>query len=201
MTSLSKIQTSPRVLAIAIVGLLLVLTGATWFVLVSPKRNQASSLSSQIKVAQATLQSRQSSARHATPKVSQSLYVRRALPDSEAIPQVILELNRVATSDHVSLDGITPTASTAYSGFNAIPISVIVSGRFFDIEAFLRDLRNQVSVDKQGTISSTGRLFDIQSVNLVVAATGPDVSATLALDVFDYSGLTLGGATTSGAST
>lgn len=201
MTSLSKIQTSPRALAIAIVALLVVLTAATWFILVSPKRNQSSSLSSQIKVAKSTLQARQATARHASSKVSQSLFIRRALPDTVAIPQVILELNRVASSDHVTLDGVTPSAATAYLGFNAIPISVVVSGRFFDIEAFLQDLRTQVDVNKQGAISSTGRLFDVQSVNLTIAQTAPQVSATIALNVFDYSGTTPDASTTSGAST
>jgi Tfp pilus assembly protein PilO len=201
MSFFSKLETSPRTLAIAVVGLLLVVTAATWFVLVSPKRNQANSLSSQIQVAQATLNERQITARHAVSKIDQALYIDRALPDTEAIPQVILQLSRIATSDHVSLNAVTPAALAAYSGFNAIPITIIVGGRFFDIEAFLHDLRTQVSTNPQGAISSTGRLFDVQSVTLSTSATPPILSATLALDVFDYSGTPLGGTPTSGAST
>lgn len=199
MTTLARIQASPRAMAIAIVVLLLIITGATWFALLAPKQTQANNLSTQIQNAKQTLQARSVQVKHPVHGVPQSLYIRRALPDTVAMPQVLLELSRIAATDHVSLDGVTPAASTPYSGFDATPISIVVSGRFFNIEAFLHDLRNQVNVTN-GNVSATGRLFDVDSVSFSIDTQAPAVSATLGIDVFDYAPAPVG-TTSSGAAT
>lgn len=198
MTGLSKLAASPRTLAIALLATLAVLAGATWFVIIAPKRNEASSLSSQIQVAKATLEARKHLGGAVTSQPSQSLFIRRALPDAVAMPQVILELSRVAGEVNVSLDSITPSAAVAYSGFSAVPLAVVVSGRYANVESFLQEVRDQVRVGSGG-ISATGRLFDVQAVDIAQAATPPLVSATLNMDVFVYSGVPVTGATATAA--
>ena len=38
---------------------------------------------------------------------------------------------------------VTPQAATAMSGYSAVPISVVVTGRYFGVQKFLRELRTQ----------------------------------------------------------
>ncbi len=40
--------------------------------------------------------------------VSQTLLLARALPTDVGMPQIVLQLSRIATEEHVSLDSITP---------------------------------------------------------------------------------------------
>ena len=60
------------------------------------------------------------------------------------MPQIVLQLSRIANEEHVSLDSITPQTPVSYSGYQAIPITIELSGDFFGVESFLQQLRNQV---------------------------------------------------------
>jgi Tfp pilus assembly protein PilO len=184
---LPKLALTPRLLVAALVGTLVLLAAATWFVLVEPKQTQASNLATQIQNEQSTLQTKQEMIRHrATSKIpNQGLFIRRALPDTEAMPQILLELNRIATSVGASLQTVTPGSLTSYTGYAAEPLSITVTGRFFAIESFLRALRDQVEVTTSDEITSTGRLFDVLSLNLTQAK-APLVSAQLSIAAFYY---------------
>jgi Tfp pilus assembly protein PilO len=190
VTAIQKLDLSPRALVLALLGTLVVLMAATWFILVAPKHSKAKSLDSQIETAQTQLSIRQRAAHKAAHVASEAVRARRAMPDTVAMPQIVLELSRVATEEHVSIDGITPAPATPFAGFEQVPLTVIVSGKFFDVEGFLHELRNQVRV-ASGNIFATGRLFDVQGVNLAVGTPAPKVSATLNLNAFVYSGVPL----------
>ena len=60
------------------------------------------------------------------------------------MPQIVLQLSRIATEEHVSLDSITPQAPVSYSGYQALPITITLDGNFLNVESFLQQLRNQV---------------------------------------------------------
>ena len=132
-------------------ALLLVLTAATWFVLISPKRNQSSNLSSQIQVAQATPPGTQTTARTRRQlAVSQSLFIRRALPTPSRCPQVILELSRVASEEHVSLDSDHPAARDPVLGLRRGPdLDRRQRPLLRHRGASCSELRNQVKVDSR----------------------------------------------------
>jgi Tfp pilus assembly protein PilO len=201
VTSIQKLDLSPRALVITLVLTIAVLAGATWFLLVAPKHSQVSNLNSQIQSAQSQLQLRAHAAAHPKTHVaSEALQVHRAMPDAVAMPQVIYELSRVATEEHVSVDSIAPEAATPYSGYESIPITVIVSGKFFSVQGFLKELRNQVRV-RSGNIFATGRLFDVQGVSLTQTTPAPAVSATLNVNAFVYSGVALQPATSATTTT
>jgi Tfp pilus assembly protein PilO len=189
---------SPNKVAIAL-GLAVLFCGAaTWYLLVAPKQSKVHSLSSTIKSERSTLQklaaghkatqqSHRAAHKHA---VSQTLLTNRALPNTTGMPQILLQLNRIATEEKVSLDSISPGLPILYSGYQAIPITITMSGSFFGVEGFLEQVRKQVGVSADG-VRATGRLYDVLSVTLQNSPTPPKVSATLTLDAFTYTGIPL----------
>lgn len=184
---------SPEKIALALGALLVVLGAGAWLVLVSPNRDKASSLSSTIKSEQSTLRQKLSSShaqtgKHATQThaVSQALMTSRALPNVTGMPQILLQLSRIATEEKVSLDSISPQAPITYSGYTAVPLSISLTGDYFNVENFLQQLLKQVTTSSQG-VRATGRLYDVLSVSLALSSTPPQVTATMTLDAFTYS--------------
>jgi Tfp pilus assembly protein PilO len=86
----------------------------------------------------------------------------------------------------VTLDTMTPQASVNESGYVSVPVNVVVDGHYFGIERFLRLVRTQVRLDKS-KVSASGRLLDVQGVQLQQTEPAPTVTATLSLRAFYYS--------------
>jgi hypothetical protein len=179
-------------LALALGALIVVLGAAAWLVLISPNRDKASSLSSTIKSERSALKklsgSHTKTSHHAAQKhaVSQELMTLRALPNLTGMPQVLLQLSRIATEEKVSLDSVAPQTPIVYSGYAAVPISIQLTGDYFNVQNFLQQLLKQVTTSKDG-VRATGRLYDVLNVTLALTATPPQVTATLMLDAFTYS--------------
>jgi Tfp pilus assembly protein PilO len=185
------LELSPEKFAVALGALLVLLGVAAWLILVSPNRTKEHSLSTTIKTEQSTLQklttTQSSTAQHAAQNhaVSQALMTSRALPNVVGMPQILLQLSRIATEEHVSLDVVTPAQTVPYSGYVAIPITIQLSGEFFGVQNFLQQLLDQVTTSKNG-VTATGRLYDVTSVTIAQATTPPKVTATIILDAFQY---------------
>lgn len=194
------VDISPTKLLVILAVTFLLLSAATWFTLISPKQSKAHSLDTTIKSAQSQLaqltQNETTAHKHA---VSQSLLLTRALPSLTAMPQIVLQLSRIATEEHVSLDSITPQSPVSYAGYQAIPIAITLGGDFFNIEGFLQQLRNQVRVSSEG-VAATGRLYDVLGVTLQATTPAPKLVATVTLDAFSYTGIGLPAATGAAAS-
>jgi Tfp pilus assembly protein PilO len=179
-----KREITPRAMAVVLLGVAVVLGAAGWFLLVSPKRSQASKLAATIgtKQAQVSTETHQASAA-AEPVQSESLG--KALPNVPLMPDVVDQLNALATRSGVALDTITPQTPVPGTGFEAIPLTVVVDGRYFAVEKFLRLVREQVQLD-QSSVAADGRLFDVQGVQLQQTEPAPSVTATLSLRTFYY---------------
>ena len=193
---------SPRKLALIMLATILVLAAATWFLLVVPKRDTATSLQTDIQHAQSQL-------RHAHAKTSKlkaqrtalnELRLNRAMPNILAMPQVVIQLSRVAHEVNVSLDSITPQPAIPYSGYTEVPMTVVITGEFFGVESFLRELRTQVQASP-ASVHAIGRLFDVQGVTLQQTTPAPKVTATLTIDAFYYTGIPLAPPVTATAGT
>ncbi len=183
------VDISPARLALILAATFLVLGAATWFTLIAPKQSRAHNLDTTIKTAQtqlAELTTSEASARKHG--VSQSLLLVRAMPSVTGMPQIVLQLSRIAAEEHVSLDTITPQAPLTYSGYQAIPISITLVGNFFNVEGFLQQLRNQVRISG-ADVAATGRLYDVLGVTLQSTMPAPKVTATLTIDAFSYTGI------------
>jgi Tfp pilus assembly protein PilO len=112
------------------------------------------------------------------------------MPQQVAMSNVMRQLQRAAKRAGVRLDSITPQAATTQSGYSAVPMAVVVTGRYFTIQAFLRELRTQAGV-AGSRVHASGRLFNVDSVSLAAGeAQLPQLAATIQLNVFTYSGST-----------
>ncbi|HEY4347709.1 MAG TPA: type 4a pilus biogenesis protein PilO [Gaiellaceae bacterium] len=187
------IDFSPAKLVAALGLTLVVLAAATWLLLIAPKQTRNNSLSATIKDTQAQLVELQAHSHvdkaAAKQAVSQSLFAIRALPNVAGMPQIVLQLNRIANEEHLSLDSITPQPIVPYAGYTAIPMTITLTGDFLNVETFLQQLRAQVGVTTDGKVRATGRLYDVIDATIQVTPTAPKITATLVLDAFSYSAI------------
>ena len=67
-------------------------------------------------------------------------------------------------------------------------MDVVVTGRYFSVQRFLRHLRTQAGVAGPH-VHAAGRLFSVDSVNLAAGDKKlPQLAATIHLNVFTYNG-------------
>ncbi len=198
------IDFSPAKIAALLALTFVVLGAATWLLLIQPKQSTANNLDSTIAATQAQL-AKQTTTRTPSAKpthkhtLSQTVISARALPNLVAMPQILFQLSRIANEEHVTLVSIAPLAAVPYANYEALPITVTLTGKFFGVQGFLQQLRNQVRSSSQAGLAATGRLYDVLGVTLNAVTPAPKVSATLTLDAFNYTGFgfaTPGGQTT-----
>jgi Tfp pilus assembly protein PilO len=178
----------------AAAGALVVLAVAAWFLVVAPKRSEAADLRVQIAAAKEELASRHArgpsvpGAGSGPVTVSEAQTLAQAMPDSAQMSSLVRRLDRLARRAGVTLDTITPQTETPGAGYRSIPLTVVVDGRFFAIQRFLRLVRTQVQV-RGGRVQGRGRLLDVQAIDLQQAeGAGSSVRATLTMQAFVYAG-------------
>ena len=173
-------------------GLLLALAG--WALLVSPARSKSADLGTQIQSTQGEITVRRA-AIASKPKIevdvrSSDLFrLTKAVPGKSDMPGIVLALNRLAGGTGITFNSITPSAVVPAQGYNVLPLSVVVNGRYGEVNSFLHNLRKLVTVRK-GRLDASGRLFAIDNVDLAESADAkfPNVQATITLDAFVYAG-------------
>jgi Tfp pilus assembly protein PilO len=174
---------------VALVAILIV-AAVGYFLMVRPKRAEASSLDEQIaemqaKVSVAQLASRPHQA-DAAIKVADVFEVSKAMPDASDMPGIILDLNSVADAAGIRFLSIQPSAPTPKTGYSAISISLSFEGNYFDLTDFLFRLRNLVTV-RDGRLASSGRLFTLDTLSMKEAENGfPNISAGLTVSAYVY---------------
>ena len=186
MTAAFKLDLTARTIAVALLGLTVLVLGAGWFVVVSPKRSEASKLGATVTSKQSELTAAQH-VEHASTSVhaASSRLAGEALPDKLLMPDIVDQLNSLAARSGVVLDTVTLTA-TPGTGYEAVPLSVVVDGHYFAVERFLNLMRNQVRL-ASGKLQASGRLFDVQGVQLQQTEPAPMITATVSARAFYYS--------------
>ena len=183
----------PRKLAMLAAGAVLVYAFAVWFLVVSPKRSEASGLGDEIAAAEVRLVEAQAALtrpRSTGGSVADVLRLAKAMPQSVDQPSLVLELSRLAETSGVTLRSIAPQAPVVGpGGATMIPVAVTVGGSYFEISRFLRRTRTLVTV-RGGRIHATGRLFTVQNVELVESLTDgfPRLDGTITLNAYVYDG-------------
>jgi Tfp pilus assembly protein PilO len=190
----SRIESlSPRVLTIVAAGAVLLFAAAAWFVVVSPKRADAASVSADLAAARSRLADAElalASPRTGGQSVADVFRLSKAMPSSKDQSGLVHEISRLAKASGVTLEGVTPQAPVAgVGGPTLIPVSVAVRGRYFAVMRFLKRARTLVTV-RRGKISAKGRLLSVRSVALTESDTGkyPELDATIGLDAYVYDG-------------
>lgn len=184
---------SPRALIALAVGGVLVYTLAVWFVVVGPKRSEASSLGADIAAAEIRLAEAQAATNRpqsAGAPVSDVFRLAKAMPSSSDQPGLVLELDRLARASRVTLGSVTPQEPVVgVGGTTLIPVAVTVGGSYREISRFLQRTRELVMV-RRGKLRATGRLFTVQSVELSESNADhfPLLDATITLNAYVYDG-------------
>ena len=184
-------QRLPLAATIAIVVVAALLAGvAGWFVLVSPKRAEATRLTGEIDSTQAQIAAYHTASLQAKGrqpiKVVDLFRLSKAMPDRADMSGVLLQLNQIAADTGITFQSISPQTSVPISGYQAIPIQLSFEGNFYNLADFLFRLRNLVSV-QHGQLSATGRLFAIDTLSFTQSQQGfPQIAASLVVDAFVY---------------
>jgi Tfp pilus assembly protein PilO len=187
---------SPRA-TLAIAGLaLLVYAAVVWLLLVSPKNAEVARLGDEVAAAETRLVAAQAEAnRPAAPAtapvpVTEVLQLSKAMPSSGDQAGLVLELSALAARSGVKLRSISPgAATTGAGGAIMIPVTVTLDGAYFKITRFLKLARGLVGV-RGDRVTATGRLFTVQSVELVESQTlgFPRLDGTIVLNSYVYDG-------------
>jgi Tfp pilus assembly protein PilO len=174
-----------RIVVIAVA--VLVILGAAWVMVVSPKRSQASKLSAQVTAAQTSLS--EAEGKLASARTAQSQYATayssvvglgKAVPPTEEVPSLIYQLAHASNQKNVQFASIvnsTTSTSSASStaaaavtaAFTQLPFTFVFEGSFFDLEHLFRQLTDFTTTTSTGDLQVSGRLLTIQSVKLAPA--------------------------------
>jgi Tfp pilus assembly protein PilO len=165
--------------------------GAVWILLVSPERNKANSLSSQVTTAQGQLSGAEgqlSSARSAESQYASAyaaiVSLGKAVPANDEVPSLIYQISQVSHHKNVEFASITSGASADHSSssptapavaeasFAAMPFTFVFNGTYFDLEHLFEQLNRFTVRNASGALQVSGRLLTVQSVHLAPLSAG-----------------------------
>jgi hypothetical protein len=175
---------------LVLAGVVLVMVGAGWFLLISPQRAKATKLTHEVADARAQLAAAQTAQSPSTTqpiRVADLFQLSRAMPDQPDVPDLLLQLSQIAAETGITFTSITPHDPVVASNYEQIPIDLVFQGRFYDLSDFLYRLRNLVGVH-QGTLDAVGRLFSVNSISFAEGdtITFPQVEAKLTVYAFVF---------------
>ena len=181
---------SPGALIGIMVGAILVVGLAGWFLLVRPQGAKVKDLKAQAAEVQAKIDAyhQQVAAVRAAPKIEVADVYRlaKAMPDRTDMPDLLLELSQLARDTGIRFDSISPQTASPIGSYTVLPISVTFQGNFYNLADFLYRLRSLVSVHA-GRLDATGRLFSVDTLTFNESTLKfPQIQATLVIDAFVY---------------
>lgn len=173
-----------------IVGGVLVLGLAAWFLLVHPQGGKVSNSKTQQADVQAKIDAyhQQVAAARSAPKIEVADVYRlaKAMPSKTDMPDVLLELSQLARDTGIRFDAVSPQPVSAVGSYSVLPISVTFNGNFYNLADFLYRLRSLVTVHA-GRLDATGRLFAVDTLTFSEGeGKFPQIQATLVIDAFVY---------------
>lgn len=180
----SRIKSSRRASAVVVGLAILLLAVAAWFGVVAPKQSHASQLKTDVAAAQTQLATATQAA--AVANRAAAAAAERAMPSLADQPGILDQLNQLGKKTGVLIATVAPNAASTTTGTNVVPLSVTVDGSYFQIRTFLAKLRTLVQVGKNDRITATGRLFDVQSVDISTGSSNGKLSATVLVNASTY---------------
>jgi type IV pilus assembly protein PilO len=173
-----------------IVGAVLVLGLAGWFLMIRPQGGKVSDLKRQAEDVQQKISAyrQQVAAARTAPKIEVADVYRlaKAMPTKTDMPDLLLELGQLARDTGIRFDSISPQAPAPIGSYTVLPISVTFNGNFYNLADFLYRLRSLVTVHA-GRLDATGRLFAVDTLTFNEGeAKFPQIQATLIIDAFVY---------------
>jgi hypothetical protein len=183
-------QLHPGALIGIVVGGVVLVGLAGWFLLIRPQGAKLKSLKEQTAEVQAKVDAynQQVAAARAAPKIEVADVYRlaKAMPDRTDMPDLLLELSQLARDTGIRFDSISPQSGAVVGSYQVIPIAVTFNGNFYNLADFLYRLRSLVSVHG-GTLDATGRLFSVDTLTFNESPLHfPQIQASLVIDAFIY---------------
>jgi type IV pilus assembly protein PilO len=174
----------------AIVGGVLVVGLAMWFLLVHPQGGKLANLKREAADVQEKIDvyHQQVAAAQSAPKIEVADVYRlaKAMPSKTDMPDVVLELSQLARATGIRFDSISPQPIAPIGSYSVLPISVTFQGNFYNLADFLYRLRSLVTVHA-GRLDATGRLFAVDTLAFNESELKfPQIQATLVIDAFVY---------------
>ena len=185
-----KLKLDTRTLGVLAGLCILVYAAAGYFLVVSPKKAEATRLDEEIAATTVELTTARAAvqAQGDTQPIAVADIFRlaTAMPSTPDMPGLLLELSSIADETGIRFQSITPQSATAAGEYQSVPIDVTFDGSFYALSDFLFRLRTLVSV-RRGELHASGRLFSVQSVDFSAGADGfPSLTATLKLQAYVY---------------
>jgi peptidoglycan DL-endopeptidase CwlO len=191
------VTTRDRLVLIGVIAVAML--AAVWLMLVSPERNKAGKLSSEVSTASAQLASAQGAAAsaHAAQQRYSAAYssvvnLGKAVPASEEVPSLMYQIAQATNAKHVQFTSITAgggvgsgssssssssssastaSAAAASAGFTQMPFTFVFGGSFNDLYHLFRQLNAATVRTSSGGLQVSGRLLTLQAVKLEPAGT------------------------------
>jgi len=194
MSNLSKRDS----LLLIVIGAIAVIGGIFWFY-VKPARADLSATTQQAQEAQDRVDTLQRELVRVTAQakkpvpytVADELRLAKAYPYSSDVPVTLLQLEELAKKTHVVLGDMAPASDTDYAGVTGTPFTVSVTGKFFDVQDFLYQVHNRVSVSRSGRLTVKGRLFAITQASLNPDVATGDTATTQQTDALVTASITV----------
>jgi hypothetical protein len=185
-----KRKLDTRSLGVLVGVVLLVFAAGGYFLLVAPKKSEASRLDAEVATATADLLAARAAAEATDDTqpiaVADIFRLAKAMPSKPDMPGILLELARIADETGIRFTSIAPQTSTTVGAYQVVPIAVVFEGSFYALSDLLFRLRTLVSV-RHGELHATGRLFAVESVGFAEAESGfPNLTASLTLNAYVY---------------
>ena len=185
-----KKSLSPPVLYGALAAGLLLYALVGWFVLVGPKRSEASRLDKELATTEASIQLARAALERQDDgqpiAVADIFRLAKAMPNVADMPGILLELSRLADETGIEFRSITPQPPVVVDSFQQVPISLVFDGNFYELSDLLFRLRTLVGV-RSGELHALGRLFSVQTLDFAESQDGfPSITATLTVNAYVY---------------
>ncbi len=191
--------TRDRLVLMGLVALGLLAAG--WLLVVSPERDKAAQLQSQVSgaksqlaTAQGQLAEAQSDEAQYSTAYASIVRLGQAVPADEQVPSLVYELDQASNGKDVEFNSITSTSAGASSssapaaaastagaataaastGFTQMPFTFIFEGTFVDLYHLLNQVQGFTVQTASGTVHVSGRLLTIQGANLELPSTGAE---------------------------
>ena len=191
MSPVRNLKKTPVAVRIAVVvGGLVLLAAAGYFLLIVPKKNEAKSLTRQIVQINAQISEQTSQATQAAglSKILIANYnkLQTAMPNEARMDEVYQQLYALAKDTGIRFDSYQPGTVVDTSAYQVLPLTVTFEGSFDKLSDFLYRLQSLVLVDNHRLIAS-GRLFTVDQVAYAEGENGfPQISATLVIDAYAF---------------
>ncbi len=177
----------PTIVAL-VLALAVGLAGVGRFVL--PQRERANAIEAEVTTLRARVAAAGDFAKAYRPEALDSadlFRLSKAMPSSAGMPDLLLQLERIAASSGVTLDTVAPREAVPRQGYRALPIDLTAHGSFYAVSDFLLRLRSAVRV-RGANLDANGRLFAVERLTLAQPTRGRDLTASLRVSAFAFDG-------------